>query len=302
VSGSLPPPPLSPEQVADSAPFPVVEGDLDRALAVVRFLRSGCPWDQAQTAESLIPYLREEIEETIEAIRSGDPTALRGELGDLLLNLAFQVVVAEEAGHFTAAEVVRGLEVKMIRRHPHLFGLGAPESWGAIKARERGGDGAAGRQPAEGILKDLPLRSDPLSQAHTLQERVSQVGFDWADPRGALAKVREEIDEVEHALTEGTVDALAEEIGDLLFAVVNVARLCRTPAAGALERANAKFRRRFEALEARAQHAGVRLGEASLEALDRLWDEVKAEEKRARSSLNTPPVGSPRSEEAPPDR
>jgi len=296
VSASPLPPPLTPEQVADSAPFPPVEGRLDRALAIVRFLRMRCPWDQAQTAESLIPYLREETEETIEAIRAGDAPALRGELGDLLLNLAFQLVVGEESGHFTPEEVVRGLEVKMIRRHPHLFGLGEAESWAAIKARERGAvlHPETPSPASEGILRNLPLRSDPLSQSHALQERVSEVGFDWADPRGALAKVREEIDEVEEALQQGEADALAEELGDLLFAVVNVARLCRTPAAGALERANAKFRRRFEALETRAQMAGVRLGEASLEALDRLWDEVKAEEKKSRESLSTPPSDSPR--------
>ncbi len=282
----------SPSEIADAGPFPPVEGVLDRALALVEYLRIHCPWDRAQTAESLVPHLVEETHETVEAIHGGDPDALRDELGDLLLNLAFQVVVGEEAGRFHREGVVRGLEEKMIRRHPHLFGLGEKESWEAIKARERKErdrkdpdppvrDGEAGppeRRPA-GILDHLARGLDPLLRAHRIQERVAGVGFDWDDPRGALEKVREEVAEVAEALEAGDRDRLAEEMGDLLFSVVNVARLAGTHAVPALAAANAKFQRRFQALEARARAEGISLQESSLEELDRLWDAVKEEER-----------------------
>jgi nucleoside triphosphate diphosphatase len=287
----------SPSEIADAGPFPPVDGVLDRALALVEYLRVHCPWDRAQTAESLVPHLVEETHETVEAIHGGDPDALRDELGDLLLNLAFQVVVGEEAGRFHREGVVRGLEEKMIRRHPHLFGLGEKQSWEAIKARERkerdrtereraepdrpvrdGEEGPPERRPV-GILDDLARGLDPLLRAHRIQERVAGVGFDWEDPRGALEKVREEVAEVAEALEAGDRDRLAEEMGDLLFSVVNVARLAGTHAIPALASANAKFQRRFQALEARARAEGISLQESSLEELDRLWDAVKEEER-----------------------
>ena len=266
-----------------------MQGVLDRALALVQYLRTHCPWDRKQTARSLVPHLLEETHEAVDAIHDGDPAALRDELGDLLLNLAFQVVVGEEEGSFSREEVVRGLEEKMIRRHPHLFGLGKREPWEAIKARERearkgearGGAGegeGSSPAPGSGILDGLARGLDPLLRAHRIQERVAGVGFDWEDPRGALEKVREEVEEVAEALGQGDPERLAEELGDLLFSVVNVARLAGTHAVPVLEGANAKFRRRFEALEARARDQGVALPGSSLEALDRLWDEVKAEE------------------------
>jgi len=278
--------------MADAGPFPPVEGVLDRALALVQYLRAHCPWDREQTARSLVPHLLEETHETVDAIHDGDPVALRDELGDLLLDLAFQVVVGEEEGAFSREEVVRGLEEKMIRRHPHLFGLGERESWEAIKARERAAQGGTGEGegsppapgtvpgmgPGAGTLDGLARGLDPLLRAHRIQERVAGVGFDWEDAQGALEKVREEVEEVAEALGEGDPDRLAEELGDLLFSVVNVARLAGSHAVPALEGANAKFRRRFEALEARARDQGVALPGSSLEALDRLWDEVKAEE------------------------
>lgn len=252
---------------------PSSDGTLDRALALVEFLRARCPWDAAQTPQSLRRYLIEEAHEVIDAIDSGDPGTLRGELGDLLLNLAFQVVIAEERGQFTRAGVADELEAKMRRRHPHLFGLGEPEAWESIKARERGEprDDAGGA----GLLRGLDVSADPLRHAHRLQGRVAEVGFDWPDPTGAWDKVREEVEEVGEVLAEAGSAALEEEIGDLLFSVVNLARLARVDAPLALARANAKFARRFGALERLAAERGVVLGEAELAQLDELWDDVK---------------------------
>lgn len=242
-------------------------GALDRALTLVRFLRQNCPWDEAQTAESLVPHLLEEAHEVVDAIQDGDSAALEGELGDLLLNLAFQVVVAEEQGDLDADSVYGRLESKMIARHPHLFGGGERQDWEALKAQERS-DG-------ESILSGLAKGLDPLTKAHRIQERVAGVGFDWSDYRGALDKVAEEIGEVRGALDEGESEAITEELGDLLFSVVNLTRLTGGHATTALARANDKFRTRFERLEEMAADRGVRLETAGLEALDALWEEVK---------------------------
>jgi len=247
-------------------------GVLDRALALVEFLRARCPWDAAQTPDSLRRYLIEEAHEVVDAIDASDPALLRDELGDLLLNVAFQVVIGEETGSFTRQDVVRGLEEKMERRHPHLYGRGEAEPWEEIKARER----AAAADPARGtLLGDLVPAADPLRHAHRIQERVARVGFDWPDAGGAWEKVREEVDEVRDELGDPGSLRLEEEVGDLLFSVVNLARLAGVDAPTALARANAKFIRRFAAVERLADERGVVLGEAGLEALDRLWDEAK---------------------------
>ena len=241
---------------------------LDRALVLVRFLREECEWDRRQTARSLVPYLLEEVRETVDAIHGDDPDALRGELGDLLLNVAFQIVVAEEAGTCTAEDVVAALEEKMVRRHPGLFGGESSVSWEAIKAGEREG----------GVLEDLTAGLAPLLRAHRIQERVSAVGFDWEEPGGALEKLREELGEVEVALGEASPERLEEEMGDLLFSVVNLCRLAGSHAASVLVRANAKFEARFRRLEALAEARGVPLPGAALEELDGLWEEIKEAE------------------------
>lgn len=257
----------------DPTPAP---GALDRALALVEFLRANCPWDAAQTPRSLRRYLLEESHEVVDAIEAGDEAELRGELGDLLLNLAFQVVLGEERGAFDREEVVAGLEEKMRRRHPHLYGLGEAESWEALKARERED---AEREPSGGLLADLPSGLDPLQRAHRVQESVARVGFDWPSWHGALEKVREEVDEVGVELRADDRERIEDELGDLLFSVVNLARLAGVHAPTALTRANAKFVRRFTALEALARERGIGMGEAGLEALDRLWDEAKRGER-----------------------
>lgn len=258
----------------DSEPArPAAGGVLDRALALVQFLRAHCPWDAEQTPRSLQRYLLEEAHEVAGAINAGDPAALRDELGDLLLNVAFQVVIAEEQGAFSREDVVAGLEQKMRRRHPHLYG-GEHEEWEAIKARER-----AARPPAEGLLDDLPTGADPLLRAFQLQARAASVGFDWDDWRGPLDKVREEADEVKDAIEGGDADHLEDELGDLLFAAVNLVRLAGAHPSAALGRANAKFTRRFAGVERLARERGVSLGHASLAELDVLWDEVKRRER-----------------------
>jgi len=261
-----PMPPAEPDQ--PPLPDPTdSDGVLDRALTLVSFLRKRCPWDAAQNPESLIPHLLEEAQEVVDAIRAQNPEELEGELGDLLLNLAFQVVVGEESGVFTRETVTRRLEEKMKARHPHLFGLGEKEDWEEMKVRERG----EGTRVLHGLAKGL----DPLLKAHRIQDRVSGVGFDWDDARGAFDKVAEELEEVGCALEQGDQGAVEEELGDLLFAAVNLTRLAGAHPDTVLDRANRKFQARFEALEDLARERGISLPDSTLEVLDGLWEELK---------------------------
>jgi MazG family protein len=252
-----------------------MQGDsaLGRALSLVRDLRTRCPWDRAQTPQTLRPYLVEEALELDHAIQTDDPEALRDELGDVLLHLAFQIVIAEERSQFNAEVVTRSLEEKMWRRHPHLY-AGAKDSdhanWELGKRRE---PRAGGKR---GTLAGLPPTLPPLLTAYRLQERAAGVGFDWPDTTGPMAKVKEEIGEVERETRDGKREAIEDEMGDLLFAVVNLARKLGVEPNGALERANDKFTRRFEQLEALAEERGIQIGRASLAELDQLWEEVKA--------------------------
>lgn len=260
---------------------------LERVMDLVRYLRTHCPWDAAQTPHSLIPYLLEEAHETADAIGDGDEMALRAELGDLLLNVAFQLVLAEERAAFTTGAVADTVIEKMRRRHPHLYGLGEREDWETLKARERADEA--------GLLHGVARGLDPLSRAHRIQDRVAAVGFDWEDATGAFEKVAEELEEVRVALEDlrsagaaaadrPTGDhppedrALEEELGDLMFAVVNLTRLAGAHALTALHGANAKFTRRFQALEALAARRGIDLEAADLEEMEALWIEVKRTE------------------------
>jgi len=245
---------------------------LARALALVRDLRARCPWDHTQTRATLRPYLVEEALELDQALRSDPPVALRDELGDLLLHLAFQIVIGEERHEFDAESVTHALEQKMWRRHPKLFGDSATpdhEGWERVKKRERGA--------GSGTLRGLPPSLPPLLMAYRLQERAAGVGFDWRDAQGPVAKVKEELDEVERATGDVERGTIEEEVGDLLFAVVNLARKLAVDPRAALEQANDKFRRRFEAMERLAEQRGVEIGRASLDDLDKLWNEVKAQ-------------------------
>jgi nucleoside triphosphate diphosphatase len=246
---------------------------LGRALALVRDLRARCPWDHGQTRETLRPYLVEEALELDQALRHGDPVALRDELGDLLLHLAFQIVIGEERREFDADVVTRALEEKMWRRHPHLFADSPSpddEGWERVKKRERGA--------GSGTLQGLPPSLPHLLMAYRLQERAAGVGFDWPDATGPMLKVKEEITELEREAGRGKREAIEEEVGDLLFAVVNLARKLAVDPRAALEKANDKFQRRFEAVEQLAEQRGLEIGRVGLEELDKLWDEVKSVE------------------------
>jgi MazG family protein len=247
------------------------------ALDLMRDLRRRCEWDAAQTHESLRPYLIEEAYELDDAIRSGISPLMREELGDVLLQVLFHSVIAEERGEFGANDVAHALITKMRARHPHLYGDGDREPWERMKSKKR-----------ESIGDGLPASLPPLHRAHRLQDRAAGVGFDWPDVEGPAKKVEEELEEVREqlvgrpALAAGaapTLDpdhALLEgELGDLLFACVNLCRKAGVHASLALDRANAKFEARFKKIEEVCRERGIVLHEAGLEQLDALWDEVK---------------------------
>lgn len=257
-------------------------GPLDEPLALMRDLRARCDWDRAQTHQSLRPYLIEEAYEVDDAIRRGDDVHLREELGDLLLQVLFHAVVAEERGAFTFADVAGGFVSKMKSRHPHLYNGGERIAWEKQKAKKR-------RSLGEGLPQDLPA----LHRAFRLQDRAAGVGFDWPDVAGPLEKVQEELEEVRSELDatatladpqgppvyDARHERIEAELGDLLFAVVNLCRKAGVHPAVALDRTNAKFATRFERIEQLALERGLDVTTAGLEALDALWDEVKERER-----------------------
>lgn len=246
--------------------------DLTDTLALMRDLRARCEWDAAQTHQSLRPYLIEEAYEVDDAIRGGDDALLREELGDLLLQVLFHSVVAEERGAFDFGDVAQGFLTKMRARHPHLYAGGERQNWEELKARTRAS-----------IVDGLPAALPALHRAFRLQDRAAGVGFDWPDAEGPAAKVEEELREVRAEIGRGSVSSpagvpdarLEAELGDLLFAVVNLCRKLGVHPELALDRANATFAHRFQAVESLAGERGMDVRTAGLEALDRLWDEVK---------------------------
>lgn len=261
-----------------------------RIVDLVRDLRARCPWDRAQTPQSLRPYLMEEVFELDHALGEEDAGAIRVELGDLLLHLAFQIVLAEERGDFGPEDLTRQVEEKMWRRHPHLFptasaerrnggttdgeaGLTASEvkaNWERLKLREREDE------HAPSVLDGVPPRLPALIAAFRLQERAAGVGFDWPDWHGPLEKIREETDELADELGgPRNDDRVSHEIGDLLFATINLARKLGVDPRAALEATNRRFVRRFGAVEGLARERGVDVHTAGLEVLDRLWEEAK---------------------------
>lgn len=255
---------------------------LDDALAIMRDLRARDAWDRAQTHDSLRPYLNEEMHELDDAILAANDDEMKSELGDVLLQVLFHAIIAEERGAFDVQDVAGSLVQKMETRHPWLYG-DAPgrEPWEQMKSKTR-------RSLADGLPAGLPS----LHRAHRLQERAAGVGFDWPDVTGPAAKVREELAEVEAVIAEhgATFDThgvpsgdprhalLEDELGDLMFAVVNLCRKAGVHPALALDRANGKFQRRFEAVERIAAERGIAVRSAGLAVLDALWDEVKASE------------------------
>ena len=271
-------PPLKPE------PGPV--GHLLEIMARLRDPDDGCPWDREQTFETIAPYTIEEAYEVAEAIAAGDRDALRDELGDLLFQVVFYAQMSAETGGFTFADVVAGISDKMVRRHPHVFGTDAVESaaaqteaWETFKAAERKARADA-RGEAPSALDGVPAALPALARALKLQKRAARVGFDWPDAAGALDKLTEEVAELraETGRGEGDPRALAEELGDVLFSWVNVARFHGVDAEAALRATNTKFVRRFRHIEAGLAAQGRTPADASLEELEALWQQAKAEE------------------------
>jgi len=266
--------------------------DIKRLIEIMAALRdpeTGCPWDNEQTFATIAPYTVEEAHEVAEAISRHDMADLRDELGDLLLQVVYHARMAEEAGAFAFPDVVEAITAKMIRRHPHVFGdaearaAGQPKGmWEEIKAKEkhhrRLARGEAGKVPGllEGVGRGLP----PLARALKLQEKAAAVGFDWNDPRAVLSKLREEIDEIEAELsTSGSSpQRVADEVGDLLFAVVNLARHLAVDPGQALAGANAKFAHRFGSIESALDKQGRSPADADLDEMEALWEAAKRAE------------------------
>jgi len=236
----------------------------------------GCPWDAVQTHESLIPHLIEEAYEVAEAARSGDMKHLKEELGDLLLQPVFHAEIASEGGAFTLDDVARDITEKLIRRHPHVFGdatvegaEGVLKQWEEIKRAEKGGEK---KRHLDGVSKALPA----LMRAQKLQKKAAKVGFDWPEAAPVLDKIREETDEIAGAMARMNQADIEDEVGDLLFSVVNLARKLGVDAEVALSGANEKFTARFQKLEERIEAQGKKLDGMSLTEMDAVWDEVKA--------------------------
>lgn len=262
---------------------------LDRLREIVRRLRGegGCPWDREQTLESLRPYLIEESYEVLDALEAGGTGQHCEELGDVLLQIYLHAQIREEDGEFTIDDVARTLCEKLVRRHPHVFGdVDAADSatvlknWERIKASEK--DTGDARSLTDGIPTQLPA----LQKAQRMQSRVSRAGFDWDTVDGALAKVEEELAEIREALEEDRQEAVQEEIGDILFAVVNLCRFRKINAEDALRRTVDKFATRFRRIEARVQAEGRRVEDCTLEELDTHWNAVK---RRESSEEDRPP-------------
>jgi len=277
------PAPTEVHEPMTSRPSPIER--LKTIMATLRDPQRGCPWDVEQTFRTIAPYTIEEAYEVADAIERDDMAALKEELGDLLFQVVFHARMGEEAGLFTFDDVADVLADKMVRRHPHVFGTSEIKTaaaqtvaWEEHKAKER----RASYGEAASALAGVPVNLPALARAQKIQKRAARVGFDWGDAVPALEKVDEEVRELRAELTNRTAaspERLEEEIGDLLFAVVNVARLIGADAETALRRATLKFERRFRRVEALLAQSGKTPEQASLSEMDALWDRAKAEER-----------------------
>ena len=255
-----------------------------RLLEIMVRLRTpetGCPWDLEQDFSTIAPYTIEEAYEVADAIARGEMGELRDELGDLLFQVAFHSQMADEAGAFTAADVAEAIATKMVRRHPHVFDQpddrdadGQTVAWEEMKAAERAARGAD-----RSVLDDVALALPALMRAEKLQKRAARVGFDWATPEPIFEKLAEETDELKAALASGDADEIAEEMGDMLFVCANLSRRVGVDPEVALRAANAKFERRFRAMESLARERGEVFAELDLDAQEALWQSVKTREK-----------------------
>jgi len=268
--------------------------DISRLLEIMAALRTpktGCPWDLEQDFATIAPYTIEEAYEVADAIARHDLADLREELGDLLLQVVFHARMAQEQGAFDFADVVETLTSKLIRRHPHVFGetrgLSAEavtHLWEKIKAEEKAERRARGGDEPAGTLAGVPTALPALTRALKLQQKASGVGFDWNDPKAVLAKIREEADEIEAAIDAGATKDAAAEAGDLMFAVVNLARHLDADPEATLRLTNRKFERRFAWIERALAARGRTPSEATLAEMDALWDAAKVAEKSAGGS------------------
>jgi ATP diphosphatase len=266
--------------------------DLLRVMERLRNPNGGCPWDVAQNFSTIAPYTVEEAYEVADAIARGDMTALKDELGDLLLQVVFHARMAEEAGLFKFNDVVDGIVSKMVRRHPHVFGdakvkdaAAQTVSWENIKAAERADAAKAlgDKAPPPSVLDGVPAGMPAMKQAEKLQKRAARVGFDWTEAKDVLGKIREELEEVaeefENPDPANGNPRLTDEVGDLLFACVNLARKANIDPGMALRGTNLKFDRRFRRVEALLSAQGRKPAEASLEEMEALWVQAKTEER-----------------------
>jgi ATP diphosphatase len=273
--------------------------DISRLIEIMAALRTpktGCPWDLAQDFATIAPYTIEEAYEVADAIARHDLDDLRDELGDLLLQVVFHARMAQEQGAFEFADVVEAITTKLIRRHPHVFGEArdlTPEAvtdlWHDIKAQEKAEKAAkaARSHDTAATLADVPVALPALTRALKLQQKAARVGFDWNDPRAVLAKIREEADEIEAALAAGDAPDAAAESGDLLFAVVNLARHLDADPEGVLRATNRKFERRFAFIERALGADGKQPAQATLAEMDALWDAAKVAEREAAAASAT---------------
>ena len=262
-------------------------GRLIEIMAALRTPKTGCPWDLEQNFATIAPYTLEEAYEVADAIARADLGDLEEELGDLLLQVVFHARMAQEQGAFDFGDVVEAITGKLIRRHPHVFAgehARDPEKvkglWEEIKAQEKAAKAARGKLEPSGALADVPVALPALTRALKLQSKASKVGFDWNDPRAVLRKIREEADEIEAALDDDDQSA-ATEVGDLLFAAVNLARHLDADPEALLRQTNLKFERRFSAIEQALAARGKVPQDATLAEMDALWEEAKAREASA---------------------
>ncbi|KWS31428.1 nucleoside triphosphate pyrophosphohydrolase [Pseudomonas syringae] len=266
--------------------------DLLNLMARLRDPQFGCPWDLKQTYASIVPHTLEEAYEVADAIEQGDLDHLKGELGDLLFQVVFYAQLAKEEGRFEFDDVIDGITRKLLRRHPHVFPTGelyAPAEtprltdeqvnlrWDEIKSEERAEKAGVPEQLS--LLDDVPRALPALSRAAKLQKRAAQVGFDWPAALPVVDKVREELDEILEAMVDNDAEGIAEEVGDLLFSVVNLARHLKVDPETALRSANSKFDRRFRFIEQALRHLQRPIEACSLEEMDALWGEAKRQEK-----------------------
>ena len=268
--------------------------NITRLLEIMAALRTpgtGCPWDLEQTFRTIAPYTLEEAYEVADAIEHDDLEQLREELGDLLLQVVFHARMAQEQGAFDFGDVVESITEKLIRRHPHVFADAEGRTaaavkglWERIKADEKAAKAARKGQPAQaGALAGVPVALPALTRALKLQDKAGAVGFDWNDPRAVLAKIREEADEIEQALDQRDAGVTAE-VGDLLFAAVNLARHLKADPESLLRATNQKFERRFASIEQALAARGKKPEDADLAEMDALWNAAKAAEKPAENA------------------